>query len=305
MGSVNRPEPALWITLVAIPTNALLGYALIYGEFGLPNFDLLGAGLATTIVNIAMCIAGFWIAHVRRPFRKFHPLGNFWRIDWRLLWQLIAVGAPISGSFLLEYGLFSSAAILMGWIGTAELAAHQIALQTAAVLFMVPYGISMAATVRVGQAVGRGDTGGTRRAGFVAIALAGIFMAFMTMVVIASRFEIASFFLGSTAVDSRAADMVALLLVVGTTFFICDGLQTAAAGALRGLNDTGVPLVFAVISFWVIGFSASYGLAFPLKLGAVGVWIGFSCSLVVFATLLILRFRHLTGRGYLPEMIRA
>ncbi len=199
MGSVNRPEPALWITLVAIPTNALLGYALIYGEFGLPNFDLLGAGLATTIVNIAMCIAGFWIAHVRRPFRKFHPLGNFWRIDWRLLWQLIAVGAPISGSFLLEYGLFSSAAILMGWIGTAELAAHQIALQTAAVLFMVPYGISMAATVRVGQAVGRGDTGGTRRAGFVAIALAGIFMAFMTMVVIASRFEIASFFLGSTA----------------------------------------------------------------------------------------------------------
>src|SRR5688500_11683466 len=169
MGSVNRPEPALWITLVAIPANALLGYALIYGEFGLPKFDLFGAGLATTIVDIGMCIAGFWIAQTQRPFRKFYPLGNFWRIDWRLLGKLVAVGAPISGSFLLEYGLFSSAALLMGWIGTPELAAHQIALQTAAILFMVPYGIGMAATVRVGQAVGRGDAAATRRAGFVAI----------------------------------------------------------------------------------------------------------------------------------------
>src|SRR5262245_14028203 len=277
MGSVNRPEPALWITLVAIPANALLGYALIYGEFGLPKFDLLGAGLATTIVDIGMCVAGFWITHSRRPFRKFHPLGNFWRIDWRLMRELIAVGAPISGAFLLEYGLFSSAALLMGWIGTTELAAHQIALQTAAILFMVPYGVGMAATVRVGQAVGRGDTGATRRAGFVAIAESGVFMAFMTGVVIASRFEIAYVFLGGSAADSKTADMVALLLIVGTTFFICDGLQTAAAGALRGLNDTRVPLAFAATSFWLIGFTASYGLAFPLQLGAVGVWIGFSC----------------------------
>jgi multidrug resistance protein, MATE family len=306
MGSVNRPEPALWITLIAIPANALLGYALIYGAFGFPNFDLMGAGLATTIVDIAMCIAGFTIAHTRRPFRKFHPLSNFWRIDWPLMKQLVAVGAPISGSFLLEYGLFSSAALLMGWIGTAELAAHQIALQTAAILFMVPYGISMAATVRVGQAAGRGDTGATRRAGFVAIAIAGVFMAIMTLVVIASRFEIARFFLGTEAAGASATtDMVALLLVVGATFFICDGLQTAAAGALRGLNDTRVPLLFAAISFWLIGFAASYILGFPLGFGAVGVWVGFSCGLIVFAVLLTLRFRWLTARGYLPEMVKA
>jgi MATE family multidrug resistance protein len=307
MGSVNRPEPALWITLIAIPANALLAYALIYGEFGLPKFDLLGAGLATTVVSFGMCIAGFWIAQARRPFRKFQPLSNFWRADWPLMKQLVAVGAPISGSFLLEYGLFASAALLMGWIGTAELAAHQIALQTAAVLFMVPYGISMAATVRVGQAVGRGDAGGTRRAGFVAIALAGTFMAIMTLVVIATRFEIARFFLGdgAAAESSATAEIAALLLIVGATFFICDGLQTTAAGALRGLNDTRVPLMFAALSFWLIGFTASYVLAFPLRLGAVGVWIGFSCGLVVFAALLILRFRWLTGRGYMPELVRA
>lgn len=305
MGSVNRPEPALWITLIAIPANALLAYALIYGTFGLPRLDLLGAGLATTTVGICMCAAGFWIAQARRPFRKFQPLSNFWRADWPLMRQLVAVGAPISGSFLLEYGLFASAALLMGWIGTTELAAHQIALQTAAILFMVPYGIGMAATVRVGQAVGRGDAHATRRAGFVAIALAGIFMAFMTLVVIASRFEIARFFLGSGADASATAEMVALLLIVGATFFICDGLQTAAAGALRGLNDTRLPLLFAAVSFWLIGFAASYILGFPLRFGAVGVWIGFSCGLVVFAALLILRFRWLTGKGYLPKMVRA
>lgn len=306
MGSVNRPEPALWITLIAIPANALLGYALIYGEFGFPKFDLLGAGLATTIVDIFMCVAGFWIAHTRRPFRKFQPLGNFWRFDGTLMRQLVAVGAPISGAFLLEYGLFMSAALLMGWIGTAALAAHQIALQTAGVLFMVPYGIGMAATVRVGQAVGRGDAAAARQAGFMAIAVAGVFMAFMTLIVIASRFQIAHLFLGSATPDTSATvEMVGVLLIVGATFFICDGLQTAAAGALRGLNDTRMPLVFAAISFWLVGFTASYGLGFPLRFGAVGVWIGFSCGLVLFAALLILRFRYLTGRGYLPEMVRA
>lgn len=303
MGAVNRPEPGLWITLIAIPANALLGYLLIYGEFGFPKFDLLGAGLATTIASIGMCIAGFWFVQTRRPFRKYHPLGNVLRADWSRMKQLVAVGAPISGSFLLEYGLFAAAALLMGWIGTAELAAHQIALQTAAILFMVPFGISMAATVRVGHAAGRGDTRATRRAGFVAIVLAAIFMAVMTVAVIAARFEIARFFLGSDVPDTNATvTMVATLLIVGATFFIADGVQTVAAGALRGLNDTRVPLLFAAVSFWLIGFAASYGLAFPLRLGAVGVWIGFSCGLVVFATLLILRFRWLTGRGYLPTI---
>lgn len=306
MGAVNRPEPGLWITLVAIPANAVLGYVLIYGEFGFPKFDLLGAGLATTIVSIGMCIAGFWFVQTRRPFRKYQPLGNVWRADWPLMRQLVAVGAPISGSFLMEYGLFAAAALLMGWIGTTELAAHQIALQTAAILFMVPFGISMAATVRVGHAAGRGDSRATRRSGFVAIVLAMIFMAVMTVAVILARFEIARFFLGSGVSDSSATvTMVATLLIVGATFFIADGVQTVAAGALRGLNDTRVPLVFAAFSFWLIGFAASYGLGFPLGYGAVGVWIGFSCGLVVYATLLILRFRSLTGRNYLPTIPHA
>jgi MATE family multidrug resistance protein len=99
--------------------------------------------------------------------------------------------------------------------------------------------------------------------------------------------------------------MAALLLIVGATFFICDGVQTAAAGSLRGLNDTRMPLLFAAISFWLIGFTVSYMLGFPMRLGAVGVWIGLSCSVVVFAAFLILRFRWLTARAYMPEVARS
>ena len=107
MSAVNRPEPALWITLAAIPINALLAYALIYGEFGLPRLEMLGAGIATTLVNIAMCVAGFWVAYTQRPFKKYRVLSRFWRADWVLLGRLVAIGAPIAGAFLLEFGFFA------------------------------------------------------------------------------------------------------------------------------------------------------------------------------------------------------
>jgi MATE family multidrug resistance protein len=161
MGAVNRPEPGLWITLAAIPANALLVYLLIHGAWGLPRLELFGAGLATTIVSFGMFLASLWFAASRRPFKKYRVLGRIWRIDWALMRQLIVIGAPISIAFLLEYGLFGAAGLLMGLISTTALAAHQIA----AILFMVPLGIGMAATVRVGHAVGRGDAPAVRRAG--------------------------------------------------------------------------------------------------------------------------------------------
>ena len=296
MGAVNRPEPGLWITLAAIPANAVLVYLLIHGELGLPRLELFGAGLGSTIIDFGMLLAALWIAYGRRPFRKYHVLGHVWRIDWTLLRQLIVIGAPISIAFLLEYGLFAAAALLMGLIGTTALAAHQIALQIAAILFMVPFGIGMAATVRVGHAVGRGDAPAVRRAGFVATGLGIVFMATMTLAVILGRFAVARFFFGEAAASAgEAVDLTATLLMVGATFFVADGIQTVAAGALRGLNDTRVPLVFAAISYWVIGFTAAYGLAFRAGFGAVGVWIGLSCGTAVYAILLVLRFRRLAS----------
>lgn len=296
MGAVNRPEPGLWITLAAIPANALLAYALIHGHFGLPKLGLLGAGVGTSIVNAGMCAAGLWFCHARRPFRKFHVLSRFWRIDWSLMRQLFVIGLPISMSFLLEYGLFSAAALLMGWISTSALTAHQISLQIAAILFMVPFGIGMAATVRVGQAIGRDDHASIRRAGFVAIGLGAAFMAVMTLIIIIVRYQIAYAFLGDGAETGRTADLVAMLLMVGATFFVADGVQTIAAGALRGLNDTRVPMLIAAFSYWVLGFVIAYMLAFTFGFGAVGVWIGLSCGTGANAILLIARFQLLTAR---------
>ena len=297
MGALNRPQPLLWITLAAIPLNALLVYLLLYGEFGLPKLGLFGAGLATATVNGGTFLAGLWFATQRQPFARYHVLARLWRIDWRLMRQLIIIGAPISISLLLEYGLFSSAALLMGMISTTALAAHQIALQVTAILFMVPLGVSMAATVRVGQALGAGDFAGVRRAGMVAVYLGIAIGIVQTAAVVMLRFAIAKFFLGEgLAKTDVTVALSAELLLIGATFFITDGLQTIGAGALRGMNDTRVPLLFAAVSYWGIGFCSAYALAFHTALGAAGVWIGLSVGTLVYATLLVWRFRLLSGQ---------
>jgi multidrug resistance protein, MATE family len=296
MGAVNRPQPALWITLAAIPANALLVYPLIYGEWGFPRLELFGAGLATTTVNFGTVLASLWFATRRPPFRKYRVLGRIWRIDWRLMRRLVAIGAPISLSFMMEYGLFSAAALLMGLIGTTALAAHQVALQVTAILFMVPYGISMAATVRVGHAIGRDDPGAVKRAGFVAILLGVVLVAGLTLAVVAGRFAIAQAFFGIADDAGAVIELTANLLLVGSTFFIADGIQTIAAGSLRGMNDTRMPLLFAAISYWLIGFTLACLLGFQTPLGAIGVWVGLSVGTAIYATLLVLRFRLLASR---------
>ena len=266
-------------------------------QWGLPRLELFGAGLATATVYSGSFLAGLWFATRHQPFRKYRVLGHIWRVDWGLMRQLFIVGAPISLAFLMEYGLFGAAALLMGLIGTSALAAHQITLQVTAILFMVPFGISMAATVRVGHAVGRNDPSAVKRAGFVAVMLGIVLVSALTLAVIASRFAIAQLFFGAAA--GSAGDAVALtatLLMVGATLFVADGIQTIAAGALRGMNDTRVPLLFAAISYWLIGFATAAVLGFRTALGPAGVWIGLSCGTAVYAVLLVLRFRLLANR---------
>lgn len=298
MGAINRPQPALWITLAAIPVNALLVYLLISGGLGLPQLGLFGVGLATTLVNCATFIAALWFATRREPFSDYHILTRLWRIDWPVMRQLIAIGAPISVAFLMEYGLFSSAALLMGLIGTTALAAHQIALQVTAILFMIPFGISMAATVRVGHAAGRDDRPGIRRAGLAAMLLGLAIAGVLTLAVAVARFDIAAFFLGSTAENATATiKLAAMLLLIGTSFYATDAMQSIAVGSLRGLKDTRVPLLLAGIGYWLIGFPLSYWLAFHTGLGAIGVWVGLSIGTAVYATLLVLRFQLLTRTG--------
>jgi MATE family multidrug resistance protein len=294
MGAVNRPEPVLWITLAAIPINALLVYPLLYGAWGLPALGLFGAGLATSLVNLGSFLAGLWFTTRKAPLRDYHVLARLWRIDWSLMRQIVVIGAPMSLAFLLEYGLFSTAALLMGLIGTAPLAAHQVALQIVAILYMIPYGISMAATVRVGHAAGRHDAYGVRRAGLTAIAIGVALAAVLTVAVVGARLTIAQFFLGRGE-DDPTVTLATTLLVIGATFFITDALQTVTNGALRGIKDTRIPLLFATIGYWLVGFPASYALGFHTPLGAAGIWVGLSIGTATHATLLILRFLKLSN----------
>ncbi|MBR0719722.1 MATE family efflux transporter [Bradyrhizobium liaoningense] len=296
MSAVNHPQPPLWITIAAIPANALLVYALIHGLYGLPRLGLFGAGLATTLVNFGTFFAALGIVAYRKPFADYHTLVHLWRIDWPLMRELIMIGAPISFSLLMEYGLFSSAALLMGLISTTALAAHQIALQVTAVLFMIPLGIGLAATVRVGHAFGRNEPDGVKRAGLVAALLGIALVAALTLAIVLTRYPLARLFFGGGDTSEATVELTATLLLVGATFFIADGLQSIMGGALRGLNDTRMTLVFAAIGYWGIAFPIAWVLAFHAHLGAVGVWIGLSIGTFVYAGLLILRFQRLARK---------
>ncbi|MCK1670195.1 MATE family efflux transporter [Bradyrhizobium sp. 153] len=296
MGAVNRPEPILWITLAAIPVNALLVYLLIYGKLGLPRLELFGAGLATSLVNCGTFFTALWFATMRRPFRDYHVLARLWRFDWHLMLQLIAIGAPISILSLIGGGIFSAAALLAGLISTSALAAHQIAFHVAAILSMISLGVSMAAAVRVGHSVGRNDVPGIKRAGLVAMLLGIVIAATLTIAVITERVAIAQLFLDESADNTDVTiELATKLLLVGASFFITDAAQSIAAGSLRGLQDTRVPLLFAGVAHWLIGFSISYVLSSKTGLGAIGIWIGLSIGTAIYAGLLVLRFQLLAN----------
>jgi MATE family multidrug resistance protein len=303
ISALGRPMPALWVMLAGAPLNALLDYALIFGNFGMPRLELVGAGLATTIVNSLMFVALTAIAVRRRPFRRYAILGRFWRPDWRQFREIFRIGLPIAGASLLEAGFFIGAVFVVGQFGTAAIAAHMIAMQVPHVTFMVPMGLAQAATVRVGHAVGRRDVAGAYRAGWMAFALTVAFMSVTTAITLTLPEAIAGIFLDTARDDSAAVLALAVSFLFFAAFFqIADGLQAVASGALRGLNDTMAPMVIAALSYWGVGLAAGIGLAFGAGMGGAGMWLGFIAGLVCAAILLTRRFRRLARFSYLPAL---
>ncbi|WGD56769.1 MATE family efflux transporter [Bradyrhizobium sp. CB1650] len=297
MAAMNRATPILWITLAAIPVNALLVYVLTSGKLGLPRLELFGAGLATTLVNCATFLAGLLFITMYRPLRSYCMIADLCRFDWPLMRQLITIGVPISISFLIESGVWSAAALLVGVIGTKSLAAHQVPFQIAVALLSISNGISMAATVRVAHAVGRKDRNGIKRAGLVALLLGVVIVAILTLVAAVARFEITKLLLGQPGHDEDATiNLAATLVLIAASSFVTAGVCSIATGGLRGMKDTRVPLLFAGISYWAIGFSLSYLLGFKIGLNVVGVWIGLSMGTAVHAVLLVSRFYLLASK---------
>lgn len=295
MSAVGSAQPGFWIMAAAVPLNLGLAYVLIFGGFGIPAMGLIGAGIATTAVNTLMCIAAGWVVSTSPSYARFEPLVRIWRPDWEQFGRLFAIGLPIAAAMSMEHGLFTASNLMAGAISIPALAAHQIALQVASIAFMLPLGVGMAASVRVGHPFGARDMAGARRAGFVAIGL-GLAVTVITMLAtIATAGFVPAFFLGEATPDNEATfQLASALMVFAAAFFVVDGLQTICAGALRGLNDTRMPMIYSAISFWLVGFPACWILAFTFDYGPKGIWVGLLISLTCYAVLLAARFERLS-----------
>jgi len=289
----SRPRSVLVITLLAVAANAVGNYGLMFGNFGLPRWELMGAGITSSVVSLLMFLALLGYVSMDRKFRRYAIMVRFWRPDWGRFVELFRVGVPIGLTIVAEAGLFSAAAFIMGLISTEALAAHAVALQCAAVAFMVPLGIGQAATIRVGLAAGAGDPDGVARAGWSALLAGTLFMACSALVFwFAGRFLVGLFLDAAVPENAAVIELAVAFLAIAALFQLFDGGQVIGVHALRGLKDTTVPMWLAVGGYWVVGFAAALILAFPLALGGRGVWIGLAVGLACVAFAVNWRFHR-------------
>lgn len=293
--ALSKPNASLIVMLVAIGFNALGDYALIFGHFGFPRLGLTGSGTASAC-SFAFTFCAMLVVirltpklHQYRVFRRFH------RPDWGKLAELYRLGMPIGMTMIFEAMLFNSATLVMGTFGTASVAAHQISMNVPSITFMVPLGVAMAATVRVGLAAGAGDREAVRRAGWSAIFIATSFMVICAALIWHYPQQIAEFYFGA---DLKAnADAIALTIVflhVAAAFQVVDGMQVSAALALRGLKDARAPMWIAGGSYWLAGAPMGLWLAFGLHLKGLGIWMGLAFGLMVAAGAMASRFWFLS-----------
>lgn len=298
ISALERPGWALVIMAVAVVVNAIGNVCLVFGRFGFPELGIFGSGLATSFASWFMFFGLAIVCMAEPQFRRYRLFGRFWRADWPRFWALVKLGAPISGILAFEVTIFNAAAFLMGLIGAAPLAAHAIALQIASVTFMIPLGLAQAATVRVGLAFGSGDAEGISRAGWTAYAMGVSFMALMALAMLLFPELLISAFIDVT--DPANATVIGLavtFLAFAALFQVADGAQAVAAGMLRGLQDTKVPMLYAAIGYWGVGLPLGALLAFRFGLDGSGIWIGLFGGLAVVASLLLYRWlqRHRLG----------
>ncbi|NBB82650.1 MAG: MATE family efflux transporter [Alphaproteobacteria bacterium] len=299
IGALSRPMAATVITFFAIPLNAGLNWVLMFGNLGAPALGLVGAGIATAIVQSAMALALIGFVLTDRRMRRYRILGRFWRPDWQRFRDIVVLGLPIGLALIAEVGAFTASTWIMGWISEIHVAAHAIALQIITVAFMIPLGLGMATTVRVGLAHGAGDPAAVRRAGLVGLGVGAAIMSISALILLTVPAGIVGLFLNPEASprDARVYDLAVGFLFVAAVFQLADGTQVIAAHALRGLSDTRYAFVAAAIGFWPIGFGLALLLAFPLGLDGLGVWWGLALGLTVVAVALTRRFLKRTAPG--------
>jgi MATE family multidrug resistance protein len=290
VSALERPRVVLWLSLGGIALNAVLSWSLIFGHLGLPALGLVGGGFGSTLTWLVLCGALIVMVQRDRQFRRFHLFGHWWRFDAQRVMAMVRLGWPIGVTMALEMGVFALAAYFMGWIGAPAVAAHAVALQLAALTFMVPLGLGQAATVRVGLALGRHDSAGVTRAGWTAWVMGVGFMAAMALVMWIIPHRLVTLFLADIPANAVVIALAVSFVKVAAAFQLVDGAQVIGAGMLRGLHDTRWPLIFALFGYWGVGLGIGAWLAFAADWQGVGIWIGLASGLAAVAALMLARW---------------
>lgn len=291
VSAIGHAAIILKVTITMLVMNAVLAYILVLGHLGMPAMGLHGAAIVSVAVQTAGFIFIVGYVQSREETRRYEIFVRLWRPDWHALWDVVRLGFPIGITVLAEVSLFTAASLLMGQIGTIELAAHGIALQWASMAFMIPLGLSQAATVRVGVAHGQGDLLGLKRAAIVVLVVSSCISVLGSILFATVPAWLGSWYLDVTSADApKVLAYAAPLIMVAGLFQLVDGLQAIASGLLRGLKDARVPMIMALIAYWPIGFFLAWLLAFPLGFGGIGIWFGFLLGLASAAAMLCTRF---------------
>lgn len=278
--------PAMIITLLANLVNVFVNWVLIYGNLGMPAMGLPGAGWATFATRIVMAISLIIYVSFSIKYKPYDPTFHFRRIDFNMMKRILKLGIPGGLQYFFEVGAFAGSAIIIGWLGTNELAAHQIAINLASISFMCALGISAAASIRVGNAVGRSNIQDTRSAGLVAFILSAVVMSTFGIIFIVLRFFLPGLYIS----DPNVIQITSSLLIIAALFQLSDGTQAVGIGVLRGIADAKVPMIITFIAYWIIGLPGGYFLGFTLGIGVQGVWFALFIALTVSAILLSIRF---------------
>ncbi|MCQ8782375.1 MATE family efflux transporter [Mangrovibrevibacter kandeliae] len=299
---LSRAHVVLWATAAGALLNGVLDYALIFGRFGAPAFGVVGAAAASLGTHVAIFLMLLAYTLTRPALRKYELYARFWRPDWPALGEVLRLGWPIGASIVAEVGLFYAASIMMGWLGTIALAAHGIALQLASTAFMIPLGLSNAATIRVGLAYGRGDRIGLARGATVVLAVAAVIALLCASLFWTLPAWLIGLYLDPGNPNAGEVLLFAVpLLGIAAAFQIVDALQVIGAGLLRGLKDTRTPMLLAVTGYWLIGLPAAYLLCFVAHWGASGIWWGLAISLAIAAVVLNWRFHRREALGLMTR----
>lgn len=290
-------KPAMYITVTGNVINVALNYVLIFGKLGFEPMGLYGAGIATLISRIVMALFMITFVYFSHRFVKYWQAFTFGDFSWKLIKINLNLGLPMAFQLIFEISTFSLAAIMIGWIGTAQLAAHQIALNMASITYMISLGIAAAATIRVGNQLGRKDYKTMRSAALTCFIMALGFMSFAAILFILGRNFLPTLYIEDPQVIRQAA----ILLIVAGLFQLSDGVQVIALGALRGMSDVKIPTLITLVAYWIIGLPLGYVLGITLNQGALGVWYGLLAGLTIAAVLLFIRFNVLSRKLILTQ----